>query len=413
MAQGWLDRRSSHLAEAGRMDGHPETFPFDRRCPFAVPAEYDEFRQQEGPVRVRTRPGPESWLATRYEQVRALLADDRLSNDRSRPGYPTPIAIPKEFTTGGSLLTMDPPRHAEYRRLVAAEFSFHKVRLLRPRIQEIVDECIDAMVEHGPPIDLHVALGIRVTMSVVTGMLGISFEDVEFMRARTRVMFDGTSSVAARGAAVRELDAYFLDIVHRKHAQPEDDLISRVVARFPEPKDFDELAKLTRLLLNGGHDSTASMVSLGVLTLLEHPDQLKLLRDNPSLAPQAVEELLRFLTVTDLSTARVARDRLTVGGVDIEPGEGVYPSTAAANRDPLMFDRPDEFDISRGSRTHLAFGHGRHLCLGMDVARAELELTYTTLLRRLPELRLAVPFEELRYREGGLVYGLQELPVTW
>jgi cytochrome P450 len=389
------------------------TFPYARRCPFSQPEEYDEFRREGGPVRVPTRPGAETWLATRYEQVKAMLSDDRLSNERTRPGYPTPIPIPREFMTGGSLLSMDAPRHTEYRKLVAAEFTYHKAQELRPAIQRYVDDSIDAMVEHGPPVDLHAALGLRVTMSVITGMLGIGLEDLEFMRARTKVMFGGASTIEERRAAVNELNSYFRDIARRKHADPRDDMISRLVARFPEPKDFDELANLIRLLLNGGHDSTASMVSLGVLTLLRHPKQLELLRNDPTLAPQAVEELLRLLTVTDLSTARVARDGLTVGGVEIGTGEGVYPSTAAANRDPSVFERPDEFDITRGSRRHLAFGHGRHLCLGADVARAELELCYTTLFRRLPGLRLAVPFEDLRYREGGLVYGVQELPVTW
>jgi cytochrome P450 len=396
-------------------DVRPETatFPYVRRCPFAQPDEYEEFRQEEGPVRVRTRVGAETWLATRYDQVREMLADNRLSNDRTSPGYPTPMPIPRDFMVDGSILGMDPPQHTENRSVVATEFTFRKVQLMRPRIQQIVDECIDEMIAQGPPVDLHVALGIRVTMSVITGMLGISFDDVDFMRAQTRHMFDGHTPIEARRGAMRALNAYFRDIVLRKEAEPQDDMISRIIQRFPQPRDYDELANMSRLLLNGGHDSTASMVSLGVLTLLRHPDQLKLLMDDPSLITPAVEELLRLLTVTDLTTARVAKEPYEVGGVQIRTGDGVYPSTAAANRDPAMFERPDEFDITRGSRKHLAFGFGRHLCLGMDVARLELELTYTTLFRRLPQLRLAVPFEELQYRQGGLVFGVQELPVTW
>ncbi len=126
-----------------------------------------------------------------------------------------------------------------------------------------------------------------------------------------------------------------------------------------------------------------------------------------------VEELLPFLNVTDLTTARVTVEGLEIGQVAVKPGEGVHPSTAAANRDGAVFERPDELDITRGTRDHLAFGHGRHLCLGSDIARVELELTWTTLLRRLPALRLAVPFEELDYRQGGLVFGVRELPVSW
>ncbi|WP_328980584.1 cytochrome P450 [Streptomyces canus] len=390
-----------------------ETFPYVRRCPFAPPEQYGEFRKEDGPTRVPTAPGNQAWLVTRYDQVKAVLGDGRLSNAREHPGYPSPIPIPAEFRSGGSLLGMDPPRHGAYRKLVAGEFTHRRAQQMRPRIQGIVDRAIDEMIEHGPVADLHAELGIKVTMSVITGMLGISLDDQEYLHARTRVMFGGASSAAERHVAVQELNAYFLDIVKRKHAEPEDDLISRLMARFPEPVDYPEAANLTRLLLNGGHDSTASMISLGVLTLLRHPDQLQALKDDPALAPKAVEELLRFLNVTDLTTARVAVEELKIGGVRVEPGEGVYPSTAAANRDGSAFDRPDELDITRGTRDHLAFGHGRHLCLGADIARVELELTYSTLFRRLPGLRLAVPFENLTYRQGGLVFGVQELPVTW
>lgn len=391
----------------------PETFPYVRRCPFAPPEQYREFREQDSPVRVRTAPGNETWLVTRYDQVKAILNDGRLSNDRTHPGYPSPIPIPPEFRSGGSLLGMDPPRHTEYRKMVAGEFTYRRAQAMRPRIQEIVDRAIDGMAAKGPVVDLHAELGVKVTMSVITGMLGISLDDQEYLHARTRVMFDGSATKAERHTAVAELNAYFLEIVRRKHEHPEDDLISRLMAKWPEPVDYVEAANMTRLLLNGGHDSTASMISLGTLTLLRHPDQLELLLAKPELAPHAVEELVRFLNVTDLTTARIAVEELEIGESGVRPGEGVYPSTAAANRDGAIFERPDELDITRGSRDHLAFGHGRHLCLGAEIARVELELTWTTLFRRLPRLRLAVPFEELDYRQGGLVFGVRELPVTW
>ncbi|WP_326771180.1 cytochrome P450 (plasmid) [Streptomyces sp. NBC_01591] len=391
----------------------PETFPYVRRCPFAPPEQYREFREQGGPVRVRTAPGNETWLVTRYDQVKAMLNDGGLSNDRAHPGYPSPIPIPPEFRSGGSLLGMDAPRHTAYRKLVAGEFTHRRAQAMRPRIQKVVDRAIDEMTAKGPVVDLHAELGIKVTMSVITGMLGISLNDQEYLHSRTRVMFGGGASAAERHVAVAELNAYFLEIVRRKHEHPEDDLISRLMAKWPKPVDYAEAANMTRLLLNGGHDSTASMISLGTLTLLRHPGQLDLLRKQPTVAPRAVEELLRFLNVTDLTTARVAVEGLEIGGVAVKPGEGVYPSTAAANRDGAVFERPDELDITRGTRDHLAFGHGRHLCLGADIARVELELTWTTLFRRLPALRLAVPFEELGYRQGGLVFGVRELPVTW
>ena len=164
-----------------------------------------------------------------------------------------------------------------------------------------------------------------------------------------------------------------------------------------------------------GHETSANMIALATLALLEHPGQLAVLRDadDSQVAVRATEELLRYLSVTDLTTARVARTDLTISGTEVREGDGVFPLTAAANRDPEAFERPDELDITRGSRKHLAFGHGRHLCLGSELARLELEVVFRTLYRRLPDLRLAVPFEELSFKDGGLVYGVEALPVTW
>jgi cytochrome P450 len=226
-------------------------------------------------------------------------------------------------------------------------------------------------------------------------------------------MFGGGATVDERKTSVNELDAYFRELVSAKYDEPGDDLVSKLTEAFPRPGEFDELVHLTRLLFNGGHESTASMIALGTLALLRHPDQLALLRKDPDLAPAAVEELLRYLSVTDLTTARVARTNLEISGTSIRAGEGVFPLTAAANRDPEAFDRPDELDITRGTRKHLAFGHGRHLCLGSELARLELEVVFRTLYQKLPDLALAVPFEELAYKDGGLVYGVEKLPVTW
>ncbi len=395
------------------LDTTENTFPYARGCPFAQPDEYKALRDRDGLTRVPLGPGGHTWLATRYEDVRAALTHPDLSSDRRAEGYPSPIPIPAEFRTGGSILSMDPPEHTSARRLVAAEFTFRRAQELRPRIQQIVDESIDDMIAAGPLVDLHTALGARVTMSVITEMLGITLADQDFLQQRTRIMFGGGYAPAERRAAMADLDGYFVEIVRRKHAEPRDDLISRLIAKHEEPLDIGALATMTRLLLNGGHDSTASMISLGILTLLQHPDQKALLAADPALAPKAVEELLRFLSVADLTTPRVATRDIEVGGTTVAAGAGVTPSNGAANRDGAMFDRPDELDVTRGSRNHLAFGHGRHLCLGAEIARTELEVTFTTVLRRLPGLRIAVPFEQLRYRQRGLVFGLEALPVTW
>ncbi len=388
-------------------------FPFDRRFPFDLPDEYTALRSRSAPARVPLRTGGGTVLLTRYADVAEALVHPALSNDRGAPQYPSPIAIPPELRTGGSLLSMDPPQHTRARRMVAAEFTHRRAQEMRPRVQSIVDEAVDDLLAAGPPADLHRGLGVRVTLAVITELLGITLDDQRFLLERTRAMFGGEFSAEQRRAALAELDEYVIDIVRRKRDDPQDDLISRLVVHEGERVSLSDLADLTRLLLNGGYDSTSSMISLGVLTLLCHPEQWAALVRDPDLAPLAVEELLRYLSVADLTAPRVATRDVVLGGCPIAHGAGVTPSLGAANRDPEVFDRPEELDISRGSRRHLSFGHGRHLCLGAELARVELEVAYRTVARRLPALRLAVPEDQIRFRGHGLVFGLEDLPVTW
>lgn len=396
-----------------QQDARGAPFPWRRPGPFAPPDRHGECRAEPGLTRVPRSAGEPTWVVTRYAEVREALNDERLGNDRGHPGFPAPFPIPEDFTLNSSLLGMDPPRHTDYRKRVAKDFTVRRVKLLRPRVEEIVGRQTSALLEAGPPGDLLAGLALPVTISVIMELLGIPPKDKDFLHVRTRTMFGGTATAAQRKEAVNQLDAYFRALVAAKYDAPGDDLVSKLTDAFPREDDFDELVHLTRLLFNGGHESTASMIALGTLALLCHPEQLDLLRGDPDLAPAAVEELLRYLSVTDLTTARVARTGLTISGTEVREGEGVFPLTAAANRDPEAFERPDELDITRGSRRHLAFGHGRHLCLGSELARLELEVVFRTLYRRLPELRLAVPFEELSFKDGGLVYGVETLPVTW
>lgn len=402
-----------HRPSGNPQDGDGETFPWSRGCPFAPPGRHGKYRDEPSLTRAPLVTGKETWIVTRYEEVREALNDERLSNDRAHPGFPSPIPIPPDFTLNASLLGMDPPVHTEYRRRVAKEFTTRSVGRLRDRVQRHVDDHLGELERAGPPQDLVTAFALPLTMSVICEMLGIPQTDRDFLHARTKVMFGGAKTAEERKKAVNELDAYFTDLVTGKYDDPGDDVISRLTGKFPRPSELEQLVHLTRLLFNGGHDSTASMISLGTLALLRNPGQLKLLKDDPGLAEQATEELLRLLTVTENTTARVAKTDFEIRGTPIKAGDGVFPLTAAANHDPEAFERPEELDITRGSRKHVAFGHGRHMCLGSELARLELELVFASIFQRLPGLSLAVPFEELSYREGGLVFSVAELPLTW
>ncbi|MFI8997855.1 cytochrome P450 [Streptomyces sp. NPDC053542] len=394
-------------------DNDAAAFPYPRRCPFAVPEEYARLRETGEVPRVPLAAGGSAWIVTRYEDVRSALADSRLSNDRTHPGYPSPIPIPPAMRTNGSLLTMDPPEHTAFRKLVKAEFTLQRVHSMEPQVRKLVDEHLDAFVAAGPPADLVSAFALPLTMAVIGELLAIPSADRASLHEATRGMFDGARTPEERRSAIAFLDQYFDDFVAAKYDDPGDDMVSRIIARNPE-LTHTEVVHLTRLLLNGGHDSTASMISLGVLTLLQHPEHYETLGADPALAEPVVEELLRYLNVTDLATARVAAADLMIGGSAVRAGDGVYPSTASANRDPDVFPEPDAFDPFRpGNRKHLAFGYGRHLCLGADLARLELRLVFAALAHRLPKLRLAVPVADVDHRDGGFVYRLGSLPLEW
>ncbi|NBF00489.1 cytochrome P450 [Nonomuraea sp. KC401] len=237
----------------------------------------------------------------------------------------------------------------------------------------------------------------------------------DFFQGRTAVAVRRTSSPQDRQRAFAELRAYIDDLITRKEAEPGDDLISRQIAwqRQNGTLDHASLVSLAFLLLTAGHETTANMISLGVIGLLSHPEQLALITADPSRTPKAVEELLRYFAITDTVAARVATEEVQIGGARITAGEGVIVSSLSANWDPAVFDNPAELDVERGARHHLAFGFGPHQCLGQHLARMELQIVFDTLFRRIPALRLAVPVEEVSFKPDAVVYGVDQLPVTW
>lgn len=218
-----------------------------------------------------------------------------------------------------------------------------------------------------------------------------------------------------RRRAFGELYAYIDDLVTRKESAPGDDLFGRQIDRQRQEGavDHEGLVSLAFLLLTAGHETTANMISLGVVGLLTHPEQLTLVKADPGRTPMAVEELLRYFSIADGVTSRLATEDVELGGVRIRAGEGVVVSGLSANWDPAVFANPGELDVERGARHHLAFGFGPHQCLGQNLARMELRIVFDTLFRRIPGLRLAVPLEELPFKSDAVIYGVHELPVTW
>ncbi|MEV6347525.1 cytochrome P450 [Actinoplanes sp. NPDC051851] len=394
----------------------PTELPVARTCPFAEPAEYERTRDQ-GPVsRVRLPGGDEVWWISRWQEARAVLADGRFSSDRRREGFPLLFGdkqTRKNFQNQPlSMIGMDGAEHSAARRAVISEFSVKRIAAMRPRIQEIVDGFIDEMLAAGErPVDLVRMLSLPVPSLVICELLGVPYADHDFFQSRTSAMIRRTTAPEERRRCLEEVRGYLDELLGRKMASPGDDLFSRQIAR--GSFDRGELVSLAFLLLVAGHETTANMISLGVVGLLEHPDQLALITGDPSRTPLAVEELLRYFTIVESATARVATEDVDVAGVTIRAEEGLIVNGLSADWDPAAFENPGTFDVTRGARNHIAFGYGPHQCLGQNLARLELEIVFNTLFRRIPGLRLAGSVDSLALKTDAGIYGLYELPVTW
>ncbi|MEV4148358.1 cytochrome P450 [Amycolatopsis sp. NPDC049691] len=395
-----------------------EVFPLERSCPFAPPPAYEKLREA-GPVqRVGLPDGSDAWAITRLEEVRQMLTDPRFSSNRFNPGFPilTKQGRPQRRRFTASLINMDPPEHTTARREVVGEFTVKRMKALQPRIQQIVDEHIDAILAGPKPADLVSALSLPVPSLVICEQLGVPYADHEFFQSRSSTLLNREVTQEARMQAVEEMQGYLDKLVAAKEADPTDDLLGRQILKQREEHgdvDHDSLVSLAFLLLLAGHETTANMISLGTVALLENPDQLEIIKNDPGKTLDAVEELLRYFTIAEFATSRVATEDVEIGGQLIRAGEGVLGLSYSGNRDESAFEDADKLDLERGARHHVAFGFGPHQCLGQNLARMELQIVFDTLFRRIPELKLAAPVDQLPFKHDAQIFGLYCLPVTW
>lgn len=395
-------------------------FPVARDCPFAAPAKYAQLREQAPISKVSLMGGAEAWWVSGYEEGRAILADHRFSSDRRKDNFPNvsndPGTRERFRSQPPSMIGMDGAEHAAARRAVIGEFTVKRLAALRPWIQQIVDRFIDDMLATDQrPVDLVQALSLPVPSLVICELLGAPYADHDFFQSRTAALIRRTTAPEERRRSFDELRAYLGELLARKESEPGDDLFSRQIARQREEGTLDHasLVSMAFLLLLAGHETTANMISLGVVGLLENPEQLAQIKADPSKTPMAVEELLRYFSIVEIATSRVATEDVRIGGVTIRAGEGVVVSGLSANWDPAMFENPAELDVQRGARHHIAFGYGPHQCLGQNLARLELQIVFDTLFRRIPTLRLAAPVDDIPFKSNASIYGAYELPVTW
>ncbi|GAA1713306.1 cytochrome P450 [Kribbella yunnanensis] len=392
-----------------------QQMPIERTCPFSPPPEYARLRA-ETPIAKVGLPRGEAWAISTHEGVRQMLTDPKFSSSRQNPKFPLLVdAPPPPDDFKPSLIVMDPPQHGPARRAVLGEFTLKRINAMRPRIQQIVDDCLDEMLSGPKPTDLVAALSLPVPSLVICDLLGVPYADHEFFQTNSHKMVGYSVDPHERMAAIGELRNYLDDLVSGKEAQPTDDLLGRQILKQREAgtADHDDLVGLAFLLLVAGHETSANMISLGTLALLENPEQLDVIRNDPSKTPGAVEELLRYFTIAESAALRVAVEDTEIGGTVIHAGEAVIGLTQAANRDPQVFDDPDTLNVERSARGHLAFGFGAHQCLGQNLARLELQIVFDALVSRVPGLALATSPDKLSFKNDASIYGLYELPVTW
>ncbi|TDV57151.1 cytochrome P450 [Actinophytocola oryzae] len=391
-----------------------ESFP-PRACPFHG----DGSTTEPGPLKkVTLRGGQEVWAASRHADVRAVLTDPAFSSNRAAPNFPNPTGrrIRRDERFKPTLIMLDPPEHGPARRAVLGEFTVKRLAALGPRIQQIVDEHLDAMLaKESRTADLVAEFALPVPSLVICELLGVPYADHDFFQSASKTLLSQKSTTDEVRAAADALRDYLDKLVTAKEADPTDDLIGRQIARYGPDRadDHDALVSLSVLLLIAGHETTANMISLGTVALLQHPDQVEALRADPSKTPGAVEELLREFTIAEFVTSRVAVADTVVGGVEVKAGEGVLTLGNAANHDPAVFSDPERIDVTRGARNHIAFGYGAHQCLGQNLARVELQVVFDTMFRRVPTLRVDAPMSELSFKDDATVYGLHSLPVSW
>ncbi|MEU7575988.1 cytochrome P450 [Streptomyces sp. NPDC041068] len=398
---------------------HESALPLHTRRTRFDPA--DELRglSAEGPVsRVRLAPGAGErplWLVTGYDEVRQVLGDQvRFSTSRfgaRTPGGRDAAQRPDEGI--GLLMDYDPPEHTRLRKMLTPEFTVRRMRRLQPGIETIITERLDVVERAGRPADLVELFASAIPGPVLCELIGVPRDDRDDFLRRCHAHLETGKDLGSRAAAGTAFTRYLAALVARQRRDPDEGFIGMLVRDHGDEFTDKELRGICVLLMLAGLDNISGMLGLGVLALLEHPDQLALVRDDPVALDRAIEELLRYLSVPHAPTPRTALEDMTLGGRRIKAGDTLVCSIPMANRDPALVDGPDRLDVTREPVPHVAFGHGIHHCLGAALARMELRISYGQLLHRFPGLRLAIPARDVEFRDRSTAYGVERLPVVW
>ncbi|GIF03130.1 cytochrome P450 [Actinoplanes siamensis] len=391
-----------------------EPLPTARPTPFDPPVELAEYREHD-PIRRMVYPdGHVGWLVTSHSLARKMLSDQRFSarSEFKRAPVARPSADPFFGAPAlpGWLVDMDAPEHTRLRLQLAGKFTARRMKDMRPLLERIVDDQLTAMAEHGKPADLVSLFALPVPSLAICELLGVPYRDRAAFQRNSATLFSLEASAEEASRAMDELYGLMRELAKERDGNSAG-LLSMLAA--DGTLDAEEIAGIGVLLLTAGHESTAGSLGLSTFTLLSHPDHLERLRSDPGLIDNAVEELLRYLTIFHFGVPRTPLQDVEFEGHLLRAGESITISLPAANRDPSWFADPDRLDFERKTAGHMAFGYGIHQCLGQNLVRMEMRVALPAIFRRFPGLALAVPPEEVPLKTNVSVYGVHELMVTW
>ncbi|MEU3645661.1 cytochrome P450 [Lentzea sp. NPDC034063] len=388
-----------------------DELPLGREHPFDPPAEITAIRNRAPMSRLRFADGHVGWLVTGYHQLREVFGSPKFSSDRDNHHLLDPRFQGSDDP--GNFVSQDPPDHTRLRKLLQGQFTVRRMNQLSGWIGEIVENQIRHLRSLGDRADLVKDFTLPIPSLVICALLGIDYDERHRFQEDTEMLASQDTSPEELMAALNRIKSFLRELVARKKENPGDDMLSGLLVS-GGPTD-EEASNMALLLLLAGHETSANMLALGTFALLQHPDQLKILKDEPEIIDNAVEELMRYLSVPHFGPLRTALEDVEIDGHVIKAGDTVLAHLPTANRDPKKFPgNPDELDLRReGPHHHLAFGHGIHQCLGHQLARIEMRTTFTRLFQEFPDLRLDVAPEDVPLRTDMLLYGVHSLPVTW
>jgi cytochrome P450 len=390
------------------------SFPQLRDDPLSPPPAYVQWREETPAKQVRLQNGKTAWVVTRQRESYDVFADPTVSRDPAQEEFPQ---VRKGMSIRRNDLIMnhmDPPLHGRFRKMLAPWFTMKRINAQREDIQKIIDDTLDRLLTLPKPVNFHKEFSLVIPSTVICRVLGISYEFHEDFERDATIITRASSSAEDFSRATKSLFAICEKLVDDSIASPGGGVLQVLTDKLQAGEiNREQAVAHTYVLIVGGHETTAHTISLGFLQLFRDPDLTDFLRKNPDRIPDAVTEMLRLQSINDGSVARITTREMDLGGVTIPAGAGIIPLMSPSHRDPRQWENPDAFDIDRDNSKHLALGGGIHSCLGQNLARAELEMVFETILRRIPTLQLAGTEDDIVFQRDGFVFGVFAFPVTW